>query len=165
MSSNKLYGIDIIADFINLGYDLFNDAKDLRAPFLFADLLNDEVAALEGGIDIVYAASFFHLFEWEDQVRAAVKVAGILRPAKGSLVFGHQMGYIKAGSRKMAAAPNGSCYLHDVESWKRLWEEVEKDVGMKFEVQAALEADGPVADSMRRPDADRRVLRFRIERL
>ena len=127
--------------------------------------MKDQVAALESRIDIVYAASFFHLFGWEDQATAAVKVVGMLRPVRGSLVFGHQMGYIRAGSQLMAAAPKGSAYLHDVESWRRLWEEVGRDLGIEFEVHAALEADGPVAEAMRRPDPGRRLLRFRIERV
>lgn len=94
--SENIYGAELRQEFIDLGYDLFRDRDTLKSKFLIGDVFDDsdesEFKQIEGGIDIIYAASFFHLFNWDDQVRVAELVVRLLRPVRGSIVFGRQRG-------------------------------------------------------------------------
>ena len=90
--SGNIYGAELRQEFIDLGYDLFRDRDTLKSKFLIGDVFDDsdesEFKQIDGGIDIIYAASIFHLFNWDDQVRVAEQVVGLLRPVEGSIVFG-----------------------------------------------------------------------------
>jgi hypothetical protein len=89
-------------------------------------------------MDIVNAASFFHLFSWDDQVAAAKQVISLLRPQPGALVVGRQAGRrdpIDPDDKENAPKR----YAHDVETWKRLWRQVEEETGTRWEVEAWVE--------------------------
>lgn len=115
-------------------------------------------------MNVIYAASFLHLFDWDDQVAVSTKLVGLLSTEPGSIIFGHQMGYIRGQRTDTILAIKGVCFLHDVESFKKLWEVAGQETTTKRQVNSGLEKDGPVAEAMRRGDTDRRLLRFRIER-
>ena len=70
LESLRVYGTGIDAAFIDLGYDLFLDRETLESGFATADLFSSPSAELMdklgGRVDIVYAASFFNLFN-QDQ--------------------------------------------------------------------------------------------------
>ena len=59
---------------MNAGYDLFLDRDTLRSKFFVADIFRQDsmdMAALEGRVDLIFAGSFFHLFDWDQQVAVA----------------------------------------------------------------------------------------------
>jgi hypothetical protein len=96
------------------------------------------VQQLTSRVDIVNAGSFFHLFSWDEQVAAVKQAIALLRPQPGSLVIGRQAG------RKDPIDPDDKenapkRYRHDVETWKRLWRQVEEETGTKWEVEAWME--------------------------
>ena len=153
VSSNSLYACDLKPEFLELGYDLFADRDSCKAHFFAVDVLRDlgdadegrecTLAKLKGEIDFVYAASFFHLFSWDDQVRITKWVVQVLRPRKGSMVFGRQTGIVRGQEterrvRKEKDEGKGPIWRHDVESWKRLWDLVGEATGSKWEVWAEL---------------------------
>lgn len=89
-------------------------------------------------MDIVNAGSFFHLFSWDQQAVAVKQVIALLRPQPGSLVIGRQAG------RKDPVDPGDSQkapkrYRHDLDTWKRLWRQVEEETGTRWEVEAWME--------------------------
>lgn len=95
---------------------------------------------LDGQIDIIHAASFFHLFSWDEQVRVAERVVRLLRARPGSLLLGRQVGNVlacehagPAGSRRAAR------FRHDEGSWERMWAEVGRRTGTRWKVEAALD--------------------------
>ena len=153
VSSNLLYACDLKPEFLELGYDLFADRESCRAHFFAMDVLRDlrnaeegrvnMLSILKGQIDFVYAASFFHLFSWDDQVRIARWVVQALRPRKGSMVFGRQTGNVRGQEterrvQKEEDEGKGPIWRHDVESWRRLWDVVGEETGSKWEVWAEL---------------------------
>ena len=76
--SSQLYGFDLEPDFIELGYHLFRDRDRLQAIFVSGDILAEptmpegqELARLQGQIDIVFASSFLHVWDWDDMIKAA----------------------------------------------------------------------------------------------
>lgn len=82
------------------GFDLFLDRESLKTRFIKADIFaeNSELDQLDGKINIVNAASFFHLFDWDGQIKAAKRVVKLLEPTSGSLIVGRQGGKPEAGS-------------------------------------------------------------------
>jgi SAM-dependent methyltransferase len=132
--SEKLYGVDLHQGFLDVGYHLFRDRETLRSTLLAADIFDEENAALkqiEGSIDIVHAGSFFHLFDWNQQVCAAKRVVQLLKPQKGSMLVGRQAGDVNAGE-KSRPGKLGSRYRHNAESWKKLWAQVARETGTQW---------------------------------
>ncbi|KAI0399773.1 hypothetical protein F4802DRAFT_610610 [Xylaria palmicola] len=94
----------------------------------------DPLAVFDGTMTLVHATSFFHLFTWDDQVRAAARIVRFLRPDRpDAMVFGRQVGTL----RPRADPGSDKVYLHDAASWQRLWDEVGARTGTRW--RAAME--------------------------
>jgi len=141
----SVYGADILAEFVDIGYDLFGDEERLpRSHFVApADIFDDSspLQELDGRVDIVHANSVFHLFSWDDQVKAAKRVIKLLRPEKGSLILGSQIAHVEPGEvSSRPGRPSNTMYRHDEKSWERFWTSVGQDVGLSFTVRSSLSA-------------------------
>lgn len=139
--SRRLYGVDVEEGFVQAGYELFRDRDKLKATFVVGDLLlkSDEdcesLNALEGKMTIVHAMSFFHLFGWDAQVRAAARIVGFLRPDDPDVViFGRHVGTSQPGGGGGGARPV-STYLHNAETWQKLWNEVGELTGTRWRTE------------------------------
>ncbi|KAJ6092299.1 hypothetical protein N7467_004268 [Penicillium canescens] len=122
--SEHLYALDLRQDFFDMGYDLFNDHDTLKSHFIMVDIFDDNsdlVNKLINKIDIVNAASFFHLFNWDKQVTIAKRLVGLLHDKPRSLLIRRQH------------------YRYDSATWKKLWEQVGEETGTKWEVEAWME--------------------------
>lgn len=83
---------------------------------------------LRGRLSAIYASSFFHLFSEEQQAQLARRLASLLSPEPGSLIFGSHAGRPEKGLRTEAIRPDGKrlgagMFCHCPESWINLWEE------------------------------------------
>jgi SAM-dependent methyltransferase len=141
----SVYGADILTEFVDLGYDLFGDEDRLpRSHFVApADIFDDSspLKVWDGKVDIVHANSVFHLFSWDDQVKAAKRVTKLLRPEKGSLILGSQIAHAEPG--EVSSRPGrrtGTMYIHDEKSWETLWTSVGQEVGLTFTVRSSISA-------------------------
>jgi hypothetical protein len=137
--AENLYGSDLKKDFWEIGYNLFLDRSTLKAEFIEADLFDAEsgLQDLDGKLDIVHAASFFHLFDWDGQVKAAKRIVALLKAEPGVLVFGRQGGNPQAGAI-VHVIKDQTAYWHNPESWARLWKQVGEETGSKWEVEAFM---------------------------
>lgn len=136
--AENVIGCDLQPDFIELGYKLFKDRNKLQSKFLAADIF-DPISALvdlKGQIDMIYTGSFFHLWGLEKQKEVSKLVASLLRPQHGSMILGRQIGAVNAAEKSSAS---GTMYRHNIESFKKLWKEIEEETGVKFAVEAKLE--------------------------
>ncbi|KAI9750327.1 MAG: hypothetical protein M4579_006512 [Chaenotheca gracillima] len=116
---SQLHGAELEPAFIDLGFDLFRDRDRVPASRfvtpadIFAESFFDTpepgkdasggrgvFAPLLGKMDVIYAASFFHLFDWEGQLEIARRVIKLMRPVPGSVVLGRQAGNLQAGSQE-----------------------------------------------------------------
>jgi SAM-dependent methyltransferase len=159
VDSTRLYGTDLEPRFVDIGYDLFRDGDKFKGTFVIGDLLKlkqgnqidgdgdgeEGLDALDGKMTFIHAASFFHLFTWDEQVRAASRLFGFLDPARQDvMIFGRQVGTMlprdkgKAGSDKV--------YLHNTDSWQMLWDEVGERTGTKW--RATMEPTEKVETGM-----------------
>lgn len=75
---------------------------------------------LRGHISVIHASSFFHLFNEEKQFELAKRVASLLDPSPGSIIFGVQGGTPVEGPIKLF---NVEGFRHSPKSWTELWEE------------------------------------------
>lgn len=143
-----LYGLDLEADFIHLGYDLFCDRSIMGdATFIAGNLLDDKASfsQLEGKIDIINANSLFHLFTWEEQITVTIRLVSFMKDRSGSMILGRQVGAVEAGEYR-ALNEGGTSYRHNVDSFQRLWKEVEKRTttrssSSEWEVEAHLDME------------------------
>lgn len=130
----RLYGTDLHPGFLELGYELFRD-RGTEAKFLAGDMLDDEgteLEGLEGKIDIIHAAAFFHLFELEGQLKAARRMVGFLNPENPRvMIFGTNGGpKVDDGWEK---------YVLDAEGWQGLWDDVGRLTGTEWKTTLDLE--------------------------
>ncbi|KFX96738.1 hypothetical protein V490_03169 [Pseudogymnoascus sp. VKM F-3557] len=137
--SENLYGSDLRLEFWELGYDLFRDREKLKSSFLVGDVFDSssELGKLDGKVDIIHAASFFHLFTYEQQLEVGKRIVKLLRPVEGSLVLGRMVGNTEPG---LLTSKDGkkTLYRHNEESWAGLWREISELTGVKFEVKSHL---------------------------
>lgn len=115
VDSSKCYGSDLRLDFIELGYELFRDKDTLKSRFIAADVFDASgpLTDIEGTVDIIGASSFFHLFNWDEQKKVALRVASLMKPQKGSLLVGRQVGHDEPGEAPRRNR-QGSRYRHNV---------------------------------------------------
>ena len=145
-SGENLYGADLRLDFLELGYELFRDKGTLKAHFLEGDVFEEDAAAesgkelskLDGKIDIIYAASFLHLFAWEEQVRVGIRMVRLM--TEDSLVFGRQVGTTKPGVYARRTDKSRTRYSHDPDTFQKLWDVIGEKTGTKWKVAAKLQS-------------------------
>ncbi|KAJ5273451.1 hypothetical protein N7478_008576 [Penicillium angulare] len=160
--SENIYGSDLHDDFFKIGYDLFADHSALKSKFIIGDIFDDNsdlVKELSDKVDIINAASFFHLFTFEQQVLVAKRLIGLLRAVPGSLLVGRQAGSTEPPDPEGEDQP--AHYRHNPSTWKRLWERVSAETGTGWEVEAWM-------DEWVRPDKDSKEaykLRFIVRRV
>jgi hypothetical protein len=137
VSSERLYGTDLQPQFLDLGYELFRDQHRItsKATFVAGDMVQEDDARLEeltGKIDIIYASAFFHLFEREDQIKAAKRMVRFLRPDNPrAMIFGRNEGPKIVGWEK---------YVLDIESWRRMWNEVGDLTGTRWRTEMDVQS-------------------------
>jgi SAM-dependent methyltransferase len=137
--SENTFGSDLKGDFWEIGYDMFLDKSTLLTKFIQADVFDAEsdLKQLEGKISLVNAASFFHLFDYGDQVKAAKRVVRLLKDEPGVMVIGRQGGKPEAGSLSRLSVTQAA-YWHNPESWEKLWRLVGEETGTKWEVKSSF---------------------------
>ncbi|KIK62579.1 hypothetical protein GYMLUDRAFT_72780 [Collybiopsis luxurians FD-317 M1] len=158
---------DLRAEFWKFGHDLFNsDPATFPVPFIPGDVFdpsfisvqppaqNPPVTTLEsvrsllqakpesldflrGHLSAIHASAFFHLFNEDEQFVIAKKLASLLSPLPGSVIFGAHIGSSQAiGDTKNKLG--GSHYRHSPDTWKEMWEKVFEGEGL-IRVEAGLE--------------------------
>ncbi|KIH89205.1 hypothetical protein SPBR_07674 [Sporothrix brasiliensis 5110] len=180
----NLVGSDLEQLFIDLGFDLFRDRDTFKGTFVAADMLEDdeagagqkELTALDGTLDVVHAASFFHIFSWEDQVRLGERVVRFFRPADKTkatnsgqprLLFGRQVGNIAPVDRATLAARGEYRFHHNPATLQQLWDEIGERTKTKWRVEAELvpearpEKRQPATDGAKKKE-DHYMIRFAI---
>lgn len=136
--SENMYASDLKGQFWDIGYELFLDKSSLKATFVEADIFDDNsgLQQFTNKFDIIHAASFFHLFDWDGQVAAAKKIISLLNPGSKSLILGRQAGRTEAGDFTAQVEQTKSRYWHNPESWAKLWKQVGHETGTEWKVEA-----------------------------
>ena len=136
--NQNMFAVDLSSEFWELGYRLFKDRGRIHAKLIIADILakgngGTELETLVGKIDIIHAGSFFHLFDWNDQVAALKKLVMLSRV--GALLVGHHIGRKPAKCTLIRGEPR---YYHDEESWRKIWKETEEATGTEWMIDVEV---------------------------
>ncbi|KAI1134236.1 hypothetical protein F5Y05DRAFT_240620 [Hypoxylon sp. FL0543] len=166
VDSSRLYGTDLEPRFLEAGYDLFKDRDRFKATFVAGDMLNqgseDGLDVFDDKMSIIHATSFFHLFNWEDQIRAARRMVRFLNPDDPDvMIFGRQVGTTTPGDRQ--GARGSRRFLHDATSWQELWDEVGKLTETTWRTEVA-DIDEPGMHPDGNTDRTLRRIRFGVFR-
>jgi len=131
-----------VTGFLDLGHKLFRTTPDTYpAKFLAGDAFDDAhlslttpvpsgpppqvssvntLTELRGHVSAIFASALFQLFDEERQFELGIRLAGLLDPRPGSIIFGSQSGGPVKGHR---LDPFGNTFCHSAESWTQMWEE------------------------------------------
>ncbi|KAF2095856.1 hypothetical protein NA57DRAFT_78633 [Rhizodiscina lignyota] len=138
----NLYRCDLHDEFLQLGYKLFEDTPEtMKATFFPAGVFDDSSVLTKhyGKFSIIYTGSFFHLFDYNQQLAIAHRVIQLLAPKPDTLVIGQQLGNDPPGLAALSGFKGERPrYRHNSESWKELWDRVGKEVGMKFRTEVVV---------------------------
>ncbi len=157
-AESNLFGTDLRQEFIDLGYELFKDEDSFGAKFIAGNILDPDDKGLDvfnGKLDIIHAASFFHLFSWDDQVKVGERLIQFFKPdAKEPTLLGRQVGNHSPPPRTGEQGEGSRRYHHNVDSFQALWDVIGKNTGTTWKVT------GEVSDESRGPDDGRIILKF-----
>lgn len=76
-------------------------------------------------------------------MRAAKKIAGLLKPKKGSMVLGRQAGSYEPGEYEHRSNTKRTMYRHDLETFEKFWK---VDVGGEWDVDVVFGKAVPRVD-------------------
>jgi SAM-dependent methyltransferase len=165
--SQQCYAADLRREFWDLGYELFYDKETLKSEWIQTDVLAplDSQAGLQqlkGKVDVIYAGSLLHLFDYGGQVKVCELIVELLKPVKGSCVLGRQVGNVVAGETPRRVEPEKMMFRHNAESFRKMWDDVGEKMGCRWRVEVVMGDGGRLGSS--RWDPDFRDLQFAVFR-
>jgi len=164
--SKNLWGAELKGDFLELGYDLFRDRETLHAHFMEADVFDTEgpLKQLEGKMNFVEIGLFLHLFDLAGQTKACERIVTLMKPQKGVLILGQQIGSLEAGSIDLSSG--SKMYKHNLETFEKMWKEVGEKSGTEWKVSANMDTGLGINQEQRTwDDPKSRRLVFEVERI
>ncbi len=151
-----------------MGYELFKDRETFKGHFVAGDMLDPEntsLQVLDGKLNIIHAASFFHLFGWEDQVDIGTRMVRFFKPgAKKPTIVGRQIGNRSPVDPEVHAQRGLGRYHHNPESLQKLWDEIGAKTGTKWKVEMAVLEDSPIRND-REGEDHMQLIRFVVARV
>ncbi|GJJ08182.1 hypothetical protein Clacol_002390 [Clathrus columnatus] len=164
-------GVDLKRDLWELGTELFRAAeKERPISFIEGDIFDDDfldpspkvqnipklfdvlplknlksLTMLRGQASAIHTSMLFHLFPESDQLRMAKKLATLLSPVPGSIIFGNHIGLEESGIHTRNAS-GIRMFCHSPQTWCEMWD---GDVFPKgvVEVEAKLVSAGEAQPS------------------
>ncbi|RYP89869.1 hypothetical protein DL770_004021 [Monosporascus sp. CRB-9-2] len=162
--SQNIYGVELEAPFIDLGYDLFRDKETLKAHFTQADALdltNDStLSKLAGTMDYVHFGMVIHVFDRNKQRLLLENCVQVLKPEAGSLILGESVGDVEG-----IQTPAGN-FMHSDDTFREMWKEISERTGLEFDCRVTLDKGFEIPEAKQKWGYDRsRRLAFEVEML
>ncbi|KAL6714990.1 hypothetical protein ACLMJK_007250 [Lecanora helva] len=141
---SRLCGADLFPEYEDAGHRLFKDGDRFRGRFFVADLLDDSpdspLNQSAGSWDFVNVIMFLHIWDWDGQVKACKRILKLLSRKPGSKIIGAMTGSTQPGELVLkppvvAEGEKKSIYRHDLETFKEMWRDVERDENIQLDVQ------------------------------
>ncbi|ESZ94423.1 hypothetical protein SBOR_5216 [Sclerotinia borealis F-4128] len=162
----QLYGTDYNASFLKSSFKIFQDHSHpytlLPANILDPNFFLLTFRKLIHKFAIIHAALFMHLFTWDQQLLVCENVVRLMSNQEGSLFVGCMVGKVGGGQGEQGR------WLHDEDSWVRLWGEVWERLGMTgaWNVQGELRELGDLAKTGETYSGDEGIglFEFSVER-
>ncbi|KAH8697260.1 hypothetical protein BGW36DRAFT_427226 [Talaromyces proteolyticus] len=165
--AKNTWGVELVGDFVDLGYELFNDAATLESHMLKIGIFDAEgtLDQLTDKVDVAYLGLFLHLFDWDEQKRACQNIVRLMKNEPGVVILGQQIGSV-TGHQLPKAIGTSPIYKHDPPSFEKLWKEVGEATGTEWKVTADLDFGLGAANFKDKwGDSTTRRLVFEVERV
>lgn len=149
---DRLFGSDIFSQYESIGHELFRDRDTFHNRFIPGDLFDKSpdhaIEVTKGNWEVIVIVMFLHIFDWNDQLRAAERIIDLLSSKPGSMIIGAQTATIKPGEQALfppfvQPGEHKSVYRQSRETFTQMWEEVGKSRGVKLNIWAEYEAVTP----------------------
>lgn len=137
----SILGLDLNEQFIDLGFELFQDRTSMGCTFIIQDFF-DQTKCLEkwtGRFNVINSGYFMHLWDWEGQVKVAKRMISILALHESCIVTGVHFGSENTGLWEKVPADNDPIFLHDSASLTELWQQVGKQTQTEISVWTTTE--------------------------
>lgn len=162
MPSKNLRGADLRQEFVDLGYDLFQDRGKFQGQFFTGNMLDTSDTSLDvlnGTVDIIHAASFFHLFGWDDQAKLGERIVKFFKPhAHKAVLVGRQVGNPQPKDHAEHTELGLGRYHHNPETLQKLWDAIGEKTSTRWKV------DAEIIDLIPDSDVPRIGIRFYVEK-
>ena len=115
--------------------------REVRAHFIRDDILAEEsslIRKLPGTVDIMVAGDFLHLFSWDAQLEAAARMVRLSKAQQGTVIIGKQIGRRPAEAVVNQWTAKDAMYLHDENTFQRMWADVAEKTGTKRAVRVKM---------------------------
>ena len=162
----NLYATDVFPEYEELSFDLWQDKERMaKDHYITADLLADNAAFSRsnlmmklgpGQMDIIAISMFLHLFDKQNQLRAATRILRLLSHNPGSMIVGSQAGVVNACEQplkppfdKTQDGEKRTIYRHSPSSFTQLWEEAGLAAGVPLKISAIFQV--PAKHAMAKP--------------
>ncbi|KAJ7158914.1 hypothetical protein C8R46DRAFT_809982, partial [Mycena filopes] len=181
--ARRVIASDLRQDFWDLGHKLFRSTPEsFPVTFLAGDAFDAQFLTLQspatealdpiapdlsslkslndlrGHLSAIHSASLFHLFSEPDQLQLARKLAGLLSPLPGSIIFGCH------GAQPTKGPTLGSrgrhMFCHSPDSWRDMWDSEVFDSG-SVEIRTVLKNVGHILN----PITDFHMMFWSVKRL
>ncbi|KAL9125353.1 MAG: hypothetical protein Q9217_005434 [Psora testacea] len=163
---NNLYANDLFAEYEDLSYELWRDRDRFpKGHYIADDVLAENERFSAGNLmkklgpgqtDIIAITMFLHLFDYENQLKAATRILRLLSHKPGSLVLGSQAGVVEATEQplkppfdKITEGEKRTVFRHSPSSFTQLWEEAGIAAGVPLRVSAVFQVPDKVAKAAR----------------
>ncbi|OGM41635.1 hypothetical protein ABOM_009716 [Aspergillus bombycis] len=142
-SSTNLIGLDSAEEFINLGFELFNDRFSLESTFIVQDFFEDtpQLDNLASRVKLINSGYFMHLFNWDTQLHVAKRMMRLACPEKGAIITGINFGSRSPPDWDMVPPGLPPQYLHDQRSLARLWGLAARETRMNWMFRSVIDYD------------------------
>lgn len=136
--SENLVGLELRQDFVDLGYELFQDKSDLKSEFLVQNFFADtpKIMSLVKKAKVINSGMFMHLWSWEKQIEVAKRMIDLLTPEKGAIITGLHFGSRSAGMWK--TVKESPMFVHNPNTLKDLWDQCAQETGTFWDFGALL---------------------------
>lgn len=160
--AENLIGLDVVPEYIDLGYQLFMDRSKQAFTFLIQDFFEDtpEMDDLKQRVKVINSGYFMHLWSWEIQLNAAKHMIQLLSPDKGAIITGVHFGSPSPGMWTKVPPGLSPMFLHNKETLSELWIQAGKQTQTTWTIQIAIEHDKHCKDI----DSDGYRLRWAVMR-
>ncbi|KAI1080788.1 hypothetical protein F5B20DRAFT_538949 [Whalleya microplaca] len=136
---DQLVGLDLVPEFNTLSYELFRDTPRLHYEFHALDILDDSAdwSILENRFDVLHLTSFLHIWNWEGQVKAALRIVSFTKP--GSTLVGSSLGS-GVGGEFPNLEGTGTNFRQSEETFQKFWLEVGEKTHTRWDVKTIFKA-------------------------
>ncbi|TFK65873.1 hypothetical protein BDN72DRAFT_800730 [Pluteus cervinus] len=89
------------------------------------DFLEDitSLTELQGHCSAIFAAAFFHLFDEPQQFQLAQRLASLVSPLPGSIIFGSHIARPDTGARaELLKSISSRLFCHSPKTWAEMWD-------------------------------------------